>query len=45
MRDLLQSIFVTDPNMRISIKDLMKKHYFNDIEWFDLRNKTDLSSD
>ena len=38
-RDLLTSIFNTEPNLRITVKDMMKKSYFKDINWDKVRNK------
>ena len=45
MRDLLQCIFTPEPNLRITVKDLMKKQYFKDVDWNELKNKKDLSND
>lgn len=32
-RDLLQKIFVSDPNLRISIADMKQHRFFQDIDW------------
>uniref|UniRef100_A0A7S3CPC5 Uncharacterized protein n=1 Tax=Strombidium rassoulzadegani TaxID=1082188 RepID=A0A7S3CPC5_9SPIT len=38
-RDLLQCIFSVDPNMRISINEVMKKSYFKETNWEQVRAK------
>lgn len=38
-RDLLCSIFNPEPNLRITIKDIMKSPFFKDYDWDKLRNK------
>ena len=38
-RDLLQSIFNVEPNLRITLKDMIKKSYFKDVIWEKVRNR------
>ena len=38
-RDLFQCIFNVEPNLRISLKDMMKKSFFKDIDWDKIRRK------
>lgn len=38
-RDLLQCIFNVDPNLRITIKDMMKKPFFKDVNWDQVRHR------
>jgi len=38
-RDLLQSIFVLDPNLRIKVKEIKEHRYFSDINWERVRRK------
>ena len=37
-RDLLNCIFQVEPNLRITIKDIMKKAFFKDINWDKVRH-------
>ena len=32
-RDLLQCILVVDPNQRITVKEIMKKAFFREVNW------------
>ena len=38
-RDLLQCIFNVEPNLRITIPDIMKKSFYSDFDWCKIRNK------
>jgi len=44
-RDMLQCIFNVEPNLRITVKDLMKKQFFKDTDWDRIRNRQIDSSD
>ena len=35
--DLLKSILVVDPNLRITVKDIMKKAFFREVNWERIR--------
>lgn len=43
-RDLLQCIFNVDPNLRITIKEIMKKSFYKDTNWERVRER-DFDSD
>ena len=38
-RDLLQCIFNIEPDLRITLKDMVKKPFFKDLNWESIRNR------
>lgn len=38
-RDLLRSIFEVDPNNRITLKEMLEKSFFKDVDWDRIRHK------
>lgn len=38
-RDLLQCIFNVDPNLRITLKDIVRKPFFKDLNWEAIRKR------